>query len=176
VASIRRRGESIRLELHSDERLVLAGLAREVRALLQPASDDPVDPLVALTGIAPSAPDPPDDPAVRRLLPDAYDDPSASAEFRRLTDSDLRRGKTDRLSALVDDLDGGDELELTVEQADSWAQALNDIRLALGVRVGVTDDEGDWRDELGPDDPRLPLVAAYDWLSGVQELILSALL
>jgi hypothetical protein len=176
VASIKRRGGAIRLELHSDERMVLAGLAREVGGLLQQDPNEPVDPLVALTGIAPSAPEPPEDPAVRRLLPDAYDDPDASAEFRRLTDSDLRRGKTDRLSDLVDDLGGGDQIDLTDEQADRWVQALNDIRLALGVRVGDADDSGAWRDELGPDDPRLPLVAAYDWLSGLQELILSALL
>jgi hypothetical protein len=120
---------------------------------------------------------PPDDPAVRRLLPDAYDEPAGAAEFRRLTDADLRRDKSDLLTRLAADLDGADgTLELTTEQADGWARALNDIRLVVGVRLDVADDEGRWRRDVGPDDPRLPLVAAYDWLSMLQEMLLDALL
>ena len=46
----------------------------------------------------------------------------------------------------------------------------------LGVRLGVDDDEGTWRMTLGRDDQRLPLVAAYDWLAGMQERLLDALL
>ena len=47
-----------------------------------------------------------------------------------------------------------------IERIAMRKYAINDIRLVLGVRLGVDDDEGTWRMTLGRDDQRLPLVAA----------------
>jgi hypothetical protein len=91
-------------------------------------------------------------------------------------DDDLRRGKTAALEQMTSDLAADGSTDLTPEQADAWARAINDIRLVLGVRIGVDDDDGHWRRGLSPDDERLPLLAAYDWLSALQELLLDALL
>ena len=40
---------------------------------------------------------------------------------------------------------GGGRIQLTGDQALAWLKALNDVRLALGVRLGVTEDfEEQW--------------------------------
>ena len=179
MASIKRKGELIRVKLEAEERMILTGFAREVAEMLGgvPAADP--DPLAAMVGMSAdtTAPEPPDDPALLRLLPDAYDDPDGAAEFRRLTDDELRRGKAASLVHLADDVESSNGLvELDDAGADVWVQALNDVRLVLGVRLEVDDDSGSWRRSLSPEDPRLPLVAAYDWLAGLQELLLEALM
>ena len=178
MATIERNGEAILITLEPEERMVLSGFAREVSELLGGVAAPDPDPLAAMVGMGTQAEaEPPDDPALLRLLPDAYDDPAGSAEFRRLTDDDLRRGKASSLNRLADDVAGyGGALSLDDEGADVWVQALNDIRLVLGVRLEVDDDAGSWRRTLTPNDARLPLVAAYDWLSGMQEMLLDALM
>ena len=178
VASIKRKGDVIRVQFAPEERMVIGGFAREVSELLGGIAAADPDPLAAMVGMGSDpASAPPDDPALHRLLPDAYDDPAGAAEFRRLTDDELRRGKTSALTRLADDVEGATEGSLTIddETADAWVQALNDVRLVLGVRLKVDDDRGTWRRELTPDDPRKPLVAAYDWLAVVQEMLLDAM-
>jgi hypothetical protein len=180
MASVKRHAGRIRVVLRPEERMIVSGFAREVADLLGgPVAPDP-DPLAAMVGMPPEpgagAPQRPTDPALLRLLPDAYaDDPGGSAEFRRFTDDELRRGKAALLVRLADDIDAAEQVELTDEQADGWVQALNDIRLVLAARLGVDDDDGTWRTTLSRDDERLPLVAAYDWLAGLQERLLDAL-
>ncbi len=87
-----------------------------------------------------------DDPALRRLLPDAYlDDPAASAEFRRLSADSVRGRKVAALDAVLADLAelrqqaGGVVLEQA--RARSWLTALNDARLALGTRLALTESD-----------------------------------
>jgi hypothetical protein len=178
VASIKRKAGVIRVQLEPEERMVLAGFAREVAQLLGgvPAADP--DPLAALVGMTadPTPAPTPEDPALLRLLPDAYDDPAGAAEFRRLTDDELRRGKATALAQLADDIDGGrDVVELDDAGADGWVQAINDVRLVLGVRLDIDEDGHGWRRALPADDPRVPLAAAYTWLTGVQERLLGAM-
>lgn len=177
MASVTRTGDVVRVALRPEERMVLAGFAREVATLVGGAPDAGSDPLAAMVGLDEAAPERSDDPALQRLFPDAYDDPAAAAEFRRLAGGELRRGKATALTELAEAVsERGEGLDLLPEQADSWLAALNDIRLVLATRLGVADDEGTWRDAYAPDDERLPLVAAYDWLSMLQELLVEALL
>ena len=85
-------------------------------------------------------------------------------------------GKGDTLADLAAAIEAhGGRVEVEPEQADMWLAAVNDIRLVLATRLGVDDDAGTWRTQMPPDDPRLPLVAAYDWLSMLQELLVDAL-
>jgi hypothetical protein len=179
VASVKRKNDVIRVQLEPEERMVLSGFAREVADMLGGVPAPDPDPLAAMVGMSAdtAAPGPPADPALRRLLPDAYDDPASAGEFRRLTHDDLRRGKAAALERLADDADGSrGVVEIDDETADVWSQAVNDVRLVLGVRLRVDDDAGSWRRSLTPDDPRLPLVAAYDWLAWLQELLLDAII
>src|SRR5206468_962837 len=102
------------------------------------------------------------DPAIQRLYPDGYsDDDEASAEFRELVQSDLANSRTGRLQACREELpDGSGTIELSEEGADRWLRVLNDLRLTLGIRLGVTEE-----DELDSADP---LANIYAWLSAVQ--------
>ena len=117
------------------------------------------------------------DPALARLLPDAYrDDPDAAGEFRRYTEQSLRSAKQEVAQTVLDTLpaDGG-PVKLSREQAQSWLRALNDVRLTLGVRLGVTEEfEDEWR-QLDPLDPRATAFEVYAWLGDVQESLVQAL-
>lgn len=135
---------------------ILRSLAVQLLELIGPG-DEPAegaDPLAALFAEGPS--EPPTDPALARLFPEAYGDQdtelrAASAEFRRFTENDLRaRKRTDALAvvrtldALTITGDGGAVLELTGDECRNWLGALNDLRLTIGARLEVSDeDEGE---------------------------------
>ena len=83
------------------------------------------------------------DPVVGRLFPEVYPDDSAStAEFRRYTEGDLKTGedrpgrRNPRRAARGD----SGEVRLDTEAAEAWLRALNDARLALGIRLEINDD------------------------------------
>lgn len=124
---------------------------------------------------------------------DAADDEEearlASAEFRRYTENDLRTRKRDDGLAVVRALDtltpdpaggragsGGAVLTLKPEESRQWLGALNDLRLAIGARLEVADDEDSGElYELPDTDPRKPMVMAYLWLGGLQESLIETL-
>ena len=54
----------------------------------------------------------------------------------------------------------------------AWLGVLNDTRLVLGARLGVTEDDHD----VAPDDPRAPAFAMYHWLTWVQGELVEQLL
>jgi hypothetical protein len=119
----------------------------------------------------------PDDPVLARLLPDAYrDDPEASGEFRRYTEQGLRSGKIAAARTVLATLpQGGGRIRLSEPEAQAWLRALNDVRLALGVRLGVTDDFEDQVAEMEAQDPRSAYVGVYQWLAFLQETLVHAL-
>jgi hypothetical protein len=140
--------------------------------------DDGLDPadLEALAGLGDN-PDPPDDPVVARLLPDAYrDDPEASGEFRRYTERSLRSEKVAAARTVLATLPArGGRVRLSEPEAQAWLKALNDVRLALGTRLGVTDEFDDQVAGLRPDDPRSAAVGIYQWLAFLQESLVNAI-
>jgi hypothetical protein len=119
----------------------------------------------------------PEDPVLARLLPDAYrDDPEASGEFRRYTEEGLRSGKAAAARTVLATLPpGGGRIRLSEPEAQAWLRALNDVRLALGVTLGVTDDFDEQVSEMGPEDPRAAYVGVYQWLAYLQETLVHAL-
>jgi Domain of unknown function (DUF2017) len=132
--------------------------------------------LDAELGLSDSA-EPPDDPVLARLLPDAYrDDPEASAEFRRYTEQGLRSEKAAAAATVLATLPAaGGRVRLTEQEAQAWLRALNDVRLALGTRLGVTEDFDTGAAGLLPDDPRAAFVWVYQWLALLQESLVDAL-
>lgn len=144
------------------------------------AADGPpasmADDLAELLGLTQDA-TPPDDPALARLLPDAYpDDPAASAEFRRYTERDLRTEKVAAARTVLDTLPArGGRVRLSYPQAQVWLRALNDIRLALGVRLGIAEESDAEFDRMNPEDPRFGALAVYDWLGVIQDSLVRAL-
>ena len=179
MGSIRRRGDKVVVRLDAAERSVLASLLGAVRALLRAEEDDDAaaDPLEAFVGMSGAPVETPEDPILRRLLPDAYADDEQSAEFRRLTDADLRARKTEAIDRVLDDVATSDRVDLDLEEGvGMWLQALNDVRLVLGTRLDITEDWPDDRDDLPDDDPRAALYDFYNWLTMLQErLVLTAM-
>ncbi|MEI7034985.1 DUF2017 domain-containing protein [Streptomyces pratensis] len=179
---------------------ILRSLAVQLLELIGPGETpaDGDDPLAALFAEGPS--EPPSDPALARLFPDAYGGPGGppeagrpqeelrelSAEFRRFTEQDLRSRKREDALAVVRTLDaltpvgdGGAVLTLSGEACRSWLGALNDLRLTIGTRLEVSDEDEAEEGSLYrlPDsDPRKPMVMAYLWLGALQESLVETLM
>lgn len=124
------------------------------------------------------------DPVVDRLFPDLYrDDPEASVELRELTEGELKTAKIDQAGAILAVLpsSGGAVVRLDAEAAHAWLLALNDVRLALGTRLEVTDDT-DLMDELDdavmsdPTSVRVRQLTMYHYLGMLQESLLEAIM
>ena len=166
------------LDEHEDE--LLRQVFAQLLELLEPDGADAADsdPLAAALGIGTSTA-PPDDPALARLFPAAYrDDDEAAADFRRYTEPALRAGKVAALRTALETLSGPD-VSLNEEQAGAWLRALNDSRLVLAQRLGVT-EEVDERlervlEQLAPDDPVLVMYSVYARLGYLEETLVEAL-
>ena len=114
------------------------------------------------------------DPVMARLLPDGHrGDPELAADYRELTESSLRSGKTDDLAIVRATLpDGGGEVRLDRDQAGAWLRTSNDLRLALGTRLDITEDTEPPEDVVGEQDHQL---AVYYWLTALQGSLVDAL-
>lgn len=166
------------VRLDEDERQLLRSLAEQVIVFISPeAHDQGVDPLAVLVGIGADT-ERPEDPALIRLLPDAYpDDEEASAEFRRFTERGLRELKAAHAQSVLDALArSGDKVTLSPPELQSWLGFLNDARLALGVRLAISEDSHEELEQLSPEDPRFGMFQVYGWLSFLQETLVAILM
>src|SRR5690606_11706852 len=153
---------------------IIRSLAVQLMELIGPgpAEDAPADPLAELFSDGPC--EPPADPVLRRLFPDAYCDPG----------NDLRAGKRENALAVIRSLDaltaageGVAVLKLSPEESRQWLGALNDLRLAIGARLQIYDeDDTEVLYRLPDDDARKPMVMAYLWLGGLQETLVATLM
>ncbi|WP_208815540.1 DUF2017 domain-containing protein [Micromonospora echinofusca] len=161
----RRQGDRYVVSLAPDEVRVLRKVASEVVGLLTDGFDHT-------------------DPVVGRLFPDIYpEDPANSADFRRYTEGDLKTAKIDQAGAILAALpDGaGGEVRLDAEAAEAWLRALNDARLAMGVRLEIRDgtDLGAELDEamlVDPGSSRVFQLSVYAYLGYLQESLLNVML
>lgn len=112
-----------------------------------------------------------DDPALKRLFPPAYaDDPEAEAEYDRLVGDTLLSGRRAALRTFAETLERD---RVTTEELDVWARALNDLRLVLGTRLDVKEEE--LAEPIDPRDPKAEELALYAYLSWLQEHVVQAL-
>jgi hypothetical protein len=172
----RGRKREVRVNLPDVERSLLLSLAEQLVAFVgpEPASAD-ADPLATMVGIDATA-ETPEDPALARLLPDAFlDDPDAAAEFRRFTERDLRATKVAHSSLVIADLEAQLEV-LPDDHLAAWLGFLNDARLALGTRLEITEDNHDELAGLPDEDPRAGMFQVYDWLTYLQDSLVQLLL
>jgi truncated hemoglobin YjbI len=175
------RGGGVRAALAPAEASLLRSLVGQVITLVAPdgppraPTDDPLD-WNALEAEL-DHPQLSDDPVLARLLPDGYrDDPEAANEFRKYTESSLRGVKHQAAQDMLDTLpEAGGKFQLTQDQAQAWLKALNDVRLALGVRLGVTEEFEEQWGRLAADDPQWAAYEVYAWLGAVQESLVQAL-
>lgn len=168
--------EGVTARFGRPEAAIIRDLVTQVVELIvadMPAPDG--DELAAMVGLSKNT-EVPEDPVLARLLPDGYTgDPEAAQEFRRFTESGLRSAKVGSARTLLETLPArGGKVVLSAEQAEDWLRSLNDVRLALGVRLGVTDDF-DGLDDVEPDDPGYAYINLYHWLAYLQESLVAAL-
>jgi hypothetical protein len=153
-------GGRVRVRLALDEVAVLRGLPDQLRTVLGEAEDEPVN---------------------RRLFPPAYldvADVERDAEYQRLMHDDLVKEKLANLDLVTGSLERGSTsvrrftVELTDEEATAWLGVLNDLRLALGVRLDITEDYDGEVDDTDPNAPAFRLLSYLGWL---EEQLLDAL-
>jgi hypothetical protein len=126
------------LDLPDDEREVIAGLVDQLREVLLATTDDPI---------------------VRRLFPTAYnEDPDRDQEYQQLVRDELLER---RLAALATVEATASARDLDEAALSGWLTALNDLRLVLGTRLDVSEDD----DHVDPGDPDAPARAVYHYLS-----------
>jgi hypothetical protein len=157
VKPFRRRGDQLVARLVDAEAGIVGLLLDQLEQLL---AADPAD-----TG---------GDPVLDRLLPPGHTgDPEIAADYRDLTEASLRSGKAEDLATVRATLppDGG-EVRLDDEQARAWLRTTNDLRLALGTRLGVTAETEPPED---PADEEGSQLAVYYWLTAVQGSLVDAL-
>ena len=134
------------VDLSEDERGVLASLPGQLREALDAG-----------------------EPTLYRLFPPAHaDDDTANEEYATLVGPGLVDGK---LRALAELERTARATSLDEEELGAWLGALESLRLALGTQLDVT-DEGS---SLDLDDPDAPRLALYQWLSWLQDEVVSAL-
>ncbi len=192
--------EKIAITLSSKEAHVLINLAEQIIELLGEedggshlSDSHTVDDLMRMVGISTNDA-PPIDPVLLRLLPNAYKNVEKAAEFRRYTEHGLREKKranamTIREALMPQDEDWDNDSPLDVahittviEVGDeiSWLAGMNDIRLALAVRleIGVEKDAKPAHEKyelMIESDPMKAVYAVYAWIGWLQESLLKLL-
>jgi Domain of unknown function (DUF2017) len=159
----RRRGGTVDATFERGELQLLEGLPEQLRALYGGTDDDP---------------------ARARLFPRAYLDPTeeqAESEWEELVHPGLLEARLDALGILETTIAAAEPtkrdrvvVHLSTEQANAWLNVLNDARLALGSRLGVTDDTD--LATLDPSDPNAPTLAAYGWFTYLEGELVDTLL
>jgi hypothetical protein len=141
----------------------------DLEAVLGPKVEVPDDPLEALAASIDATPSKPSDPVRARLLPDGVlDDEQAAAEFRRFSEASLLQRKHADASALRAAAAAGVSV-VDEEGARRLLGALNDVRLMLGTRLGVTEHGV----LAGGED--LHAYATYQLLTALQSLLVDVL-
>lgn len=179
-------GDSVTTKIDRQEAAVLRGLVTQIDDMLRARqAEAPQDELAELTGMRTGPSTAPEDPILSRLLPDFHrldddetpvsnEDRDSAAALRSLHEPDLLEQKTGVAAVLLDTCPpGGGLVKVSVEQAEAWLSALNDVRLALGTTLGVSED---MPDDLPDDDPRAPHLGVYHWLTWMQESLVAALI
>jgi len=179
-------GPRFRSALAAHEAALLHTLAESMIGMLdERESSAPADELEAITGMRTGHSTPPQDQTMRRLLPDFFrpqtDHPAGSgtaealnSALRSLHEPEIIDAKRQALQRILATLPhGGGRLELTEDDAHAWAAAVNDMRLALGTMLGVTQDGPH---ELPPEHPMAAHLDVYQWLTVLQEYLVLALM
>ena len=138
--ALRRDGDRTTVLLGDDERSMLIDLAEQFRSVL--AADA--------------------DPDLRRLYPTAYaDDAERDTEYAELVHDDLLQTRLDAIERLVE---SATESSIDDEQLAAWMQVLNGLRLLLGTRLDVSEE-----DQFAPEAPDAPSRALIAWLGFLLE-------
>lgn len=162
----------ITFQIEALEIALLTSMIEQIISLLTPLQDsENSDPLAQMVGIDQTAQKPEDD-VVLRLLPDAYqDDKEASNEFRRFTERSLRELKIKRAQFVLENLPEPDKtILIKPKDFEAWLTVINDVRLALGTRVGIS--EGEDEENITGEEEIDHVKDIYSWLTWLQSNLL----
>ena len=169
----RRSRRGLRITLSADETTIIGTLMEQLLEIIGELPRG--DPGLAELGISENR-EAPGDPVLARLFPDGYrGDSEAAVEFRRYTESALRDGKREAAEMVLASVRDPGDITLDDDQAKAWLRALNDVRLALGTRLEITEESYERMGELDWDDPKFPMYSMYDWLTFLQESLVRAM-
>jgi hypothetical protein len=144
---VRRTRKGIEVTVPQEERELLGELASQLRELL--LADE--------------------DPNLRRLYPTAHtEDPRLDADYQSLVHGSLVEGRLAALDVLDQTLDAE---TLTEEQLGCWMGAVNNLRLVLGTRLDVSEDDHD----IDPESPDAPALVVYSYLGWLLEEIVAVM-
>jgi hypothetical protein len=116
-----------------------------------------------------------DDAVMDRLFPDAYESPEDESAFREIVGDDLRRHKLDALTDVRSALGKRGAATITLSEGDpgTWLTVLTDMRLAIGTKLGVTEES--MSQDLELDRHTNSSMVVLHWLGWMQESILQAI-
>jgi hypothetical protein len=104
----------------------------------------------------------------RRLYPTAYpDDDELEDSYQQVVHDQLLMQRLDGIDQLQASID--DE-EISLETADAWMSTINQIRLVLGTKLDV----GEEQVKIDEDDPEVTSYVIYQVLSHILEELTSA--
>ncbi|MFN8015177.1 MAG: DUF2017 family protein [Acidimicrobiia bacterium] len=156
--------EGIEAYLFEEESIVFRDIALDLRAIIEtPALGE--------------------DPVRERLFPRAYLDPTeenAEMAWAAFAHPELLESRVNTLVMLIEtlnrlepappDRDAGEMkmVLLSPEETEVWLKGLNDLRLALGTRLNITEEQN----VVESPDPHAQLRQIYDWLTAIQQDLL----
>ncbi|MFN0092362.1 MAG: DUF2017 family protein [Acidimicrobiales bacterium] len=140
-----RSGRGYKLRLGAEERQVIATLADQLGELMES-----------------------DAPLVKRLFPTAYlTDPDKDLEYQLLARAELLDHRNQAVDTVRSTIDSS---RLTPEELEAWMNVVNSIRLVLGTRLDVSEDD----DGFSLDDADAPVQAVYHFLGWLLEEMVRA--
>ena len=139
MAAIPNPDGTFQIVLSGVQRKLLAEVCTELRAELEANSENDV---------------------LRRLFPTAHpDDPDQQLFYAQMTRDDLADR---RIAALTTVIETAHDDELQRAQIEQWMLAVNAVRLVLGTRLYVSEEDD--LDDVDPDDPDHLARVVYEFL------------
>ena len=154
MPSVRGGNDSLKIKLNAEEAALLRQVVDEITDVLAGEETTPVH---------------------DRLYPDAFEDPEETKKYNTLVRDELKSNKLRALTAMRETLgDSGRVIAtLPTSEAHLWLTALTDIRLAIGVRLDVSEEV--MGREPDPADPDGLALVVLHWLGWLQETMVENL-
>lgn len=154
MPSVRGGNDSLKIKLNAEEAALLRRVVDEITQVI--AGDEAT-------------------PMHERLFPDAFEDPEETKKYNTMVGDELKSNKLRALAVMRETLGDSGRVSATLatSEAHLWLTALTDIRLAIGVRLDVSEE--DMGREPDPADPDGLALVVLHWLGWLQETMVENL-
>jgi hypothetical protein len=154
MPSVRGGKDSLKIKLNAEEAALLRQVVDEIKQVLAADEASPIH---------------------ERLFPDAFEDPEETKKYNTMVRDELKTHKLSALESMRNTLgdSGRVSATLSTSEAHLWLTALTDIRLAIGVRLDVSEE--DMGREPDPADPDGLALVVLHWLGWLQETMVENL-